>query len=76
MTTKTATDEWSGNLKDGFAITRSKLKTTVLCPGITKEKLNQQAEEAAQNCPVSKALAGAEISVEAVLTDERGKLGV
>jgi hypothetical protein len=25
---------------------------------------------------VSKALAGAEISVEAVLTDERGKLGV
>lgn len=61
--------------QDGFAITTIKLKTTVLCPGLTEDKLKEYAEAAAQNCPVSKALAGADISVETVLMDERGELG-
>lgn len=60
---------------DGFSIAASKLKTTVLCPGLTREKLEKIATAAAENCPVSKALSGVEISVDAILMDERGKLG-
>jgi len=56
-----------GEDDEGFAISASELKTEVSCPGLTQEKLDRLAAGAAQECPVSKALAGVEISVEAVL---------
>ena len=61
---------------EGPSVTSSKLHTTVLCPDLDKEELDKLASAAAENCPVSKALAGIEISVEAELMDSRGKLGV
>jgi osmotically inducible protein OsmC len=61
---------------DGFSVASSRLQTTVLSPGLTKEKLEKLAAAAAENCPVSKALAGVEITVAAELMDSRGKLGV
>jgi lipoyl-dependent peroxiredoxin len=64
-----------GEDSDGFSIATSKLKTNVLCPGLTKEKLQKLASAAAENCPVSKALVGVEISVDAVLMDSRGEPG-
>lgn len=61
---------------DGFTVASSRLHTTVLSPGLTKEKLEKVAAAAAEGCPVSKALAGVEITVDAELIDSRGKLGV
>ena len=43
------------SLENG-TITNSHLVTNVKVPGMTKEKFDQCAEEAKQNCPVSKAL--------------------
>ncbi len=54
----------SGN---GFAITKSALSTTVEVPGITEEKFKEIAEAAKKGCPVSKALASLEITLEARL---------
>ncbi len=62
--------------EDGFSIATSLLQTTVLSPGLTKEKLEKLAVAAAENCPVSKALAGVEISVEFVLMDSIGEMGM
>lgn len=61
---------------DGFSITTIQLKTNVLAEGLTEENLKKHAETAKVNCPVSKVLAGADISVEAVLMDSTGELGV
>jgi osmotically inducible protein OsmC len=61
---------------DGFSITTILLHTSVLADELDLEDLEQFAETAKDNCPVSKALAGADISVEAVLMDSRGELGV
>ncbi len=52
---------------EGPAITRIELVTEAEVPGVTEEELRRQAEAAKANCPVSKALAGVEISVEAKL---------
>jgi osmotically inducible protein OsmC len=60
---------------DGFAITTIRLKTSVLCPDLEEKELQMYAEDAAENCPVSKALAGADITVDAVLLNENGLLG-
>lgn len=54
---------------DGFSITRSDLKTHVHGLGLNQEKLDGYAEKAKTGCPVSKALTGLEITVEAVLED-------
>ncbi len=61
---------------DEPSVSSSKLHTTVLCPDLDKQELEKLASAAAENCPVSKALAGIEISVEAELMDSRGELGV
>jgi osmotically inducible protein OsmC len=45
----------------GFAITRIELETEATVPGIDEATFQEQAETAKANCPVSKALAGAEI---------------
>lgn len=55
---------------DGFAITKSELKTIAVVPGISEEDFQRIAAAAKQGCPVSKALAGVEISLEAELTEK------
>ena len=52
---------------DGFAISRIDLKTQAQVPGIDAAKFATIAEDAKRNCPVSKALAGTTISLDARL---------
>ncbi|MFQ5482791.1 MAG: OsmC family protein, partial [Nitrospinaceae bacterium] len=52
---------------DGFAITRIELDMEANVPGIDDAKFNELAEAAKNGCPVSKALAGSEISLNAKL---------
>jgi lipoyl-dependent peroxiredoxin len=51
----------------GFSIPRIELQTRATIPGIDAEKFAALAADAKQNCPVSKALAGVEISLDAKL---------
>jgi osmotically inducible protein OsmC len=51
----------------GFSITRIELRTRAQVPGITAQRFAALAAEAKQNCPVSKALAGVEITLDAAL---------
>ncbi|HVF75069.1 MAG TPA: OsmC family protein [Acidimicrobiales bacterium] len=51
----------------GFGIPRIELVTEAEVPGISEEEFQQAAETAKQNCPVSKLLAAAEITLEAKL---------
>jgi osmotically inducible protein OsmC len=53
--------------KDGFAIPRIDLTTDVDAPGLDEAEFRRQAEDAKKNCPVSKVLAGAEITLQAAL---------
>jgi osmotically inducible protein OsmC len=52
---------------EGFGIPRIDLETDADVPGISEEVFKQQAETAKKNCPVSKLLKGAEISLNARL---------
>ena len=52
---------------EGFAISRIELECSADVPGIAEEEFQKQAEGAKQNCPVSKALAGVEIVLNASL---------
>lgn len=54
-------------LESGFAITRIELATEVEAPGLEAEKFQELANTAKTNCPVSKALAGTEIQLQATL---------
>ena len=54
-------------LQDGFAITRIDLSTEGQAPGLTAEAFSGYADTAKRGCPVSKALAGVEISLTASL---------
>ncbi len=49
-------------------ITRIELNTEADVPGIDDETFQEHAETAKNNCPVSKALAGVDISLNATLT--------
>ena len=51
----------------GARITTSHLVTKVRAPGIDEATFQEKVQAAAAGCPVSKALAGVEISVEATL---------
>jgi lipoyl-dependent peroxiredoxin len=51
----------------GFAIPRIQLVTEARIPGIDANEFQKQAETAKANCPVSKALAGTKIELEAKL---------
>ncbi len=51
----------------GFTITRIELDTEAEVPGIEESAFHQQAEDAKRNCPVSRVLAGAEITLSAHL---------
>jgi len=52
---------------EGFGITRIELTTEAQVPGIDNKAFQEQAEGAKKGCPVSKALAGAQISLTATL---------
>jgi osmotically inducible protein OsmC len=52
---------------DGFAITRIELTTRGRVPGLDNDGFVKAAEAAKENCPVSKALAGVDISLDAAL---------
>jgi len=51
----------------GFSITRIVLTTRAKIPGITAQRFAEIAADAKANCPVSKALAGVQISLDAAL---------
>ncbi len=51
----------------GFGIPRIDLVTTAIVPGIDAAKFQELAQTAKQNCPVSKLLAAAEITLDAKL---------
>ena len=51
----------------GFGIDRIQLITQATVPGIENDEFLKIAESAKNNCPVSKALAGPEITVDATL---------
>jgi osmotically inducible protein OsmC len=50
-------------------VTTSHLDVTGHVPGIDQFEFSKAATDAGKNCPISRALAGVEISVEAVLED-------
>ena len=58
---------------EGFRITRIRLTTEAEVPKLDSQRFQQQAEAAKQHCPVSVALAGVQISLEARLLDERAR---
>jgi osmotically inducible protein OsmC len=51
----------------GFRIARIHLTATAAVPGLDNARFQQIAETAKKNCPVSKVLSGAEISLDAKL---------
>lgn len=53
----------------GFGITRIDLVTTADVPGIDEAEFHKHAEAAKAGCPVSKALAAVEITLDATLTN-------
>ncbi len=52
---------------DGFTITRIELATTATVPGIDDEEFQRIAQASKEGCPVSRALAGVDIQLEAKL---------
>ena len=52
---------------DGFKITTIELETEAKVPGIDEKTFLEKAEAAKQGCPVSQALAGTEITLQAKL---------
>jgi osmotically inducible protein OsmC len=57
---------------EGFKITTIELTTEAEVPGIDETAFLEQAETAKTNCPVSQALAGAEIKLNATLVKSAG----
>ena len=56
------------DMKDGApTVTTSELTVTGKVPGIDQAGFEQAAQNAAKNCPISRALAGVEITVSATL---------
>ena len=53
--------------KDGVRIPRIDLVTRAKIPGVDAQKFAAVAEDAKRNCPVSKALAGVDITLDAAL---------
>lgn len=54
---------------DGFAITRIELATRGKVPGMAAAAFKEQAEAAKKGCPVSRALAGVDITLDAKLEE-------
>lgn len=64
---ETTADVTVEKFDDGWRITTIVLKTTATVPGIDDATFQEHANGAKANCPVSKALAGVDISLEAEL---------
>jgi osmotically inducible protein OsmC len=64
---KTGAKVHFGPVDGGFAITQIELDTEASIPGIDDAAFQEQAQTAKKNCPVSKALAGVEITLTAKL---------
>jgi osmotically inducible protein OsmC len=58
-----------GKTEGGFEIPRIDLETEASVPGIDEEEFRRHAETAKENCPVSKLFSGAEISLDASLSE-------
>jgi len=56
-------------VEGGFAITKIKLTSKKKAEGIDEKKFKEIAEEAKENCPVSKALKGVEITLDITMLD-------
>ena len=56
-----------GVVGEGFAITRIQLACEASVPGIDHAEFRELADGAKQGCPVSKALAGVQIELDAKL---------
>jgi osmotically inducible protein OsmC len=56
-----------GKQGEGFAITSVALTTRARVPGLDDAAFQEAAQSAKENCPVSKALAGVEITLDATL---------
>ncbi len=54
----------------GEGVTRSVIMVTGIVPNIDAEKFRELAEDAKENCPVSKALAGIEIVLDSAVLDQ------
>ncbi|HSH26849.1 MAG TPA: OsmC family protein [Wenzhouxiangella sp.] len=52
---------------DGPSIPRIELVTEAVVPGLSEDEFHKHAEAAKEGCPVSKVLAGAEVSLDARL---------
>jgi lipoyl-dependent peroxiredoxin len=57
-------------VEEGFKITSIELETEAQVPKISRGKFMQYAEDAKQNCPVSQALAGTDITLKANLAQQ------
>ena len=57
-------------VEGGFGITRIELSTGGEVPGADEDEFRRHAESAKETCPVSKALAGVEVSLEASLAGD------
>jgi lipoyl-dependent peroxiredoxin len=64
---KTSADVQLDKQGAGFAITTIALTTEANVPGASNEQFQKIAEETKKNCPVSKALAGTNITLKASL---------
>jgi osmotically inducible protein OsmC len=56
-----------GQVEGGFAISKIELTTEARVPGLEADAFQEAAQNAKKNCPVSKALAGVEITLDAKL---------
>ena len=63
----TSSKVYFGPVDGGFAITKIELTTEGAVPGIDAAKFQELAQAAKTSCPVSKALAGTEITLNAAL---------
>ena len=57
----------------GFEIPRIDLVTEATVPGLDDDAFQQHAEDTKENCPVSKVLQGAEITLDATLKSAAGQ---
>ena len=64
---ETATRVHLDKVEDAFSITTIELATEASVPDISGDEFQRYAEEAKRNCPVSKALAGVDIKLDARL---------
>jgi osmotically inducible protein OsmC len=71
---KTAAKVHIERIGEGFAITRIELLTEAEVPGLDAASFSVHAQTAKRDCPVSKALAGVDITLTANLVESSGRI--